>query len=298
MEHRDASPDCQEEDREMSMPVVYGDLMVAPSKSYSPSSFKPQQLVEYLDRVGHALELHEPAALSCEDLCLAHDPSYVEGVLSCAISNGFGNRDAQTAATLRYTSGSLYRAACLALEGGIAASFSSGFHHAGYRHGGGFCTFNGLVVAARRLFVEGRVKRVLILDADYHYGDGTDDILERLELDFVRHETLGEHFHRPEQGEDYLAAVQAIMDSLSQNPVDLILYQAGADVHRDDPLGGVLSTEQMARRDRIVFEGARARRLPLAWNLAGGYQRDEEGSILPVLRLHEQTYRIAMSVFR
>ena len=80
--------------------------------------------------------------------------------------------------------------------------------------------------------------------------------------------------------------------------MDLILYQAGADVHKDDPLGGVLSTEQMACRDRMVFEGARACRLPLAWNLAGGYQRDEEGTILPVLRLHEQTYRIALSVLQ
>ena len=282
----------------LTMPVVYGEKMVAPAKSFSPSSFKPRLLIEYLRRLGYSMEIFRPAALSCDVLCLAHDRRYVEAVLRCEAQNGFGNRDAETAATLPYTSGSFYGAACLALDRGMAASFSSGFHHACHAFGGGFCTFNGLVVTARRLFLQGRVRRVLILDADYHYGDGTEDIIERLGLqDFLRHETMGATFHRPSQGEDYLGAIQTIMDSLSQEPVDLILYQAGADVHVDDPLGGVLTTEQMARRDQIVFESARALRIPLAWNLAGGYQRDEDGTILPVLRLHEQTYRIALSAY-
>jgi len=45
---------------------------------------------------------------------------------------------------------------------------------------------------------------------------------------------------------------------------DLILYQAGADVHVDDPLGGVLTTEQMIERDQIVFDAARASGTPIA----------------------------------
>lgn len=281
-----------------TMPIVYGEKMVAPVTSYSPSSLKPRLLVQHLQRLGYPLDLHEPAALSYDDLCLAHDPGYVQAVLQCTTENGFGNRDPQTAASLPYTSGSFYGAAGLALERGLAASFSSGFHHACYAFGGGFCTFNGLVIAARRLYLEGRVQRVLILDADYHYGDGTDDIVERLGLQtIVRHETLGEHFHRPSQGEDYLNAIQAVMTSLHDKPVDLILYQAGADVHVNDPLGGVLTTEQMARRDQIVFETAHALRIPVAWNLAGGYQRDHDGTILPVLQLHEQTYRIALATY-
>ena len=278
-----------------TMPVVYGEKMVAPSKSYSPSSSKPQLLVNYLQSLDYPVSIQAPVELTINDLCLAHSRDYVEAVLDCRAPNGFGNRDVETAATLPYTSGSLYQAACLALERGLAASFSSGFHHAGYQYGGGFCTFNGLLVVARRLFQERRVGRVLILDADYHYGDGTDDIVHKLSLEFVRHETLGRDFHRPEQAEEYLLALEQIIHSLRKDRVDLILYQAGADVHVDDPLGGLLTTAQMARRDRMVFEAARWLRIPLAWNLAGGYQRDAGGSILPVLRLHEQTYQIALS---
>lgn len=68
---------------------------------------------------------------------------------------------------------------------------------------------------------------------------------------------------------------------------DIVLYQAGADVHVDDPLGGVLSTEQMMWRDKIVFDVARQQSVPIAWNLAGGYQNPIER----VLALHLNTMR-------
>jgi hypothetical protein len=35
---------------------------------------------------------------------------------------------------------------------------------------------------------------------------------------------------------------------------DLILYQAGADPHASAPLGGVLTSQPMSERDRLVFE--------------------------------------------
>ena len=70
---------------------------------------------------------------------------------------------------------------------------------------------------------------------------------------------------------------------------DLVLYQAGADPHINDPLGGWLTTEQLARRDQLVFAGLRQRRIPVAWVLAGGYQRDVAGSLRPVLEIHDNT---------
>ena len=278
------------------MRVVYGEKMVADQLHHiSPSSYKPRLLVAHLRQLGLPLELHEPVAVSREDLCLAHHPEYVNNVLDCIEENGFGNKDPDVAATLPYTSGSFYQACLLALQHGMAASFTSGFHHARYSNGGGFCTFNGLMVAARRLFMEQKVKRLLILDLDYHYGDGTDDILNTLQVDYVRHETFGDRFKRTAQAVDYLQSLERILDSLE--PVDLVLYQAGADVHIDDPLGGLLTTEQMARRDRLVFTATHRLGLPVAWNLAGGYRRDENDTILPVLKLHEQTYRIALEIY-
>jgi hypothetical protein len=35
-------------------------------------------------------------------------------------------------------------------------------------------------------------------------------------------------------------------------------------------------------------------KLPVAWNLAGGYQRDENGEILPVLQIHDNTMKACL----
>ena len=75
---------------------------------------------------------------------------------------------------------------------------------------------------------------------------------------------------------------------------DVVLYQAGADAHIDDPLGGWLTTEQLRRRDAIVFDGLRKLGVPVAWNLAGGYQREADGSIPVVIEIHTNTAREAL----
>lgn len=282
------------------MQVVYGQSMTAKlyhRGSFSPSMYKPGELLAYLRRRGYTMTLHEPIGLRREQFGLAHHPEFVDGVLDCLEENGFGDKDPDIARTLPFTSGSMYQAALLAQQHGMAASFSSGFHHARYDRAAAFCTFNGLVVTAQLLYNQGCIQRLLILDLDYHYGDGTADLIERHGLDYIRHETGGEHFRAPIQAQEYLTYVEEVMRSLESDPVDLILYQAGADVHVDDPLGGVLTTEQMALRERLVFEGAHRLKIPIAWNLAGGYQRDQDGGIEPVLRLHEQTFRIAQEIY-
>jgi len=70
---------------------------------------------------------------------------------------------------------------------------------------------------------------------------------------------------------------------------DVVLYQAGADPHVDDPLGGWLTTEQLRRRDARVFQTFARLGVPVAWNLAGGYQREPDGSIPKVLEIHDNT---------
>jgi hypothetical protein len=50
-------------------------------------------------------------------------------------------------------------------------------------------------------------------------------------------------------------------------------------------------------RDRRVFDACRRRDTPIAWNLAGGYQHDEDGGISPVLRGHLNTFIACAAVF-
>lgn len=65
----------------------------------------------------------------------------------------------------------------------------------------------------------------------------------------------------------------------------------------DDPLGGYLTTEEMRQRDRYVFQMCKGAGIPLAWNLAGGYQREPDGSIPIVLELHGNTMQECCAVF-
>jgi acetoin utilization deacetylase AcuC-like enzyme len=127
------------------------------------------------------------------------------------------------------------------------------------------------MVTATALLREGLVRLVMILDCDQHFGDGTEQILERLDLaGSVENISFGQWFGRPTDASAYLTE---LVQQVSRLPgFDLVLYQAGADVHVDDPLGGVLTTEQMIERDRVVFEAPVKAGVPIAWNLAGGYQ--------------------------
>lgn len=258
----------------------------------SPSAGKPARAVaDWLNRgLVRPEDVHSFEPVSADDLKLAHDAGFVDGVLNGTVRNGFGNRDPQVAASLPYTTGSLLAASRHALAYREAVcSPTSGFHHAGFDEAEGFCTFNGLIVTAMKLHAEGRVETVGIIDLDMHYGNGTQDLIQHHGLHWIRHHTQSRRFQEPADlgrgGERYFNWLdQALVDC---QDVDLVIYQAGADPHVRDPLGGLLTEQQMALRDHAVFGALSGR--PVVWNLAGGYQTDGQGGIAPVLRLHRNT---------
>lgn len=275
------------------------DLISEPLSAVSPSGGKPKSVFDALMGTGWAIEQVAPEPVDVVDLCRVHDPMFVEEVLGRLRSNGFGSREFSVARSLPYTSGACVGAALVALRDGISASLTSGFHHAGPHGPRAFCTFNGLMVAAVKLLDLGRVQRVAILDCDFHYGDGTQAILDAQGLsDRVLHISLGERYRRPERAAAYLAELEALRERFAAFAPDLIFYQAGADLHVDDPLGGVLTTDQMRQRDRLVFHTARTLGIPLTWNLAGGYQVERDGSIPRVVALHLNTFEEALRVWQ
>ena len=270
------------------IPVFYRPEMTAISRFFAPGTFKPRACVEDWSRCGFMNVARHFDPASRDALCLAHDPRYVDGVLAGRICNGFNGTEADVAASLPYTSGSMIAAAEEAvLNGGMACAPVSGFHHARYDSAAGFCTFNGLIITARHLQTRGYAKSIGILDLDQHYGDGTDEIIDHLRLRHIRHVSAGRENRTSRDAETFLGQLADLV--LSFATCDVLLYQAGADPHVDDPLGGWMTTEQLARRDQIVFETATQVGLPVAWNLAGGYQRDATGGIAPVLEIHRHT---------
>jgi acetoin utilization deacetylase AcuC-like enzyme len=269
------------------------------------------------------VRLEEPAPVSEAELRLVHTPDYIDAVRTgtpraLAESQKFPwSRDLFPSVCL--TNGACVAAARRALRDGVAAALASGFHHAHADHGEGFCTFNGLVVAADALKTRGEVRTVAVLDLDLHYGNGTAALAAtrpyltvisiygsdyHANVDY-RDVTVRHHKDGPNHLSVALPAgcdgrrLNEILDQhlpalLKSGKPDLLLYQAGADPLQDDPYSPLaLSHLDLLERDRKVFEFARRHALPIAWVLAGGYTKD----ITKVVEVHLNTFRAAAMVF-
>ena len=246
----------------------------------TPIVYNPEQKIEYdfisvakipvfIEQCGRLPVYSEPYGTS--DLCLAHDAGYVARVFDLTESNGFGTYDPMLNLSLLYSNSNVWTGVEIAKQKGVACAASQGFHHAGYRYGGGFCTFNGLVIAALKWYNENGSK-VLILDGDAHWGDGTDDIIKELAIeDHVINVTPDRTEQRPWVFAQFW---QWVADLIDAHRPGLIIYQAGADAWVQDPLrSGYLSREQLEWRDRAVFSAALQSSTPCVWTLAGGYSK-------------------------
>lgn len=282
------------------IPVFYSlDQVVVQQLGASPSARKPPEVIASWRQRGFPLEVMTPEPATYAEFCLAHDPKHVEDVLLCRKSNGFGSRSPEVSRSLPWTTGSLLSAARHALRVGapVVVSPTSGFHHAGPRKCEGFCTFNGLMVTvlAVRVREDGTLRRIGIIDCDEHYGNGTADIIEEHSLqDTVPHYTYGSEdlWRNRRDAEAWLARLPGIVAAF--RGCDLVLYQAGADPHENDPFSrGILSNEHLYQRDLIVFRGLKALGVPVVWNLAGGYQEP----LRRVLDIHDNTMRACVEVY-
>jgi acetoin utilization deacetylase AcuC-like enzyme len=72
----------------------------------------------------------------------------------------------------------------------------------------------------------------------------------------------------------------ALSSGLRQFQPDLLCYIAGADPYREDQLGGLaLTIDGLKQRDRLVFNVARTRNIPVMVTFAGGYARNVEDTV-------------------
>lgn len=240
------------------------------------------------------IEMVSPTPLTREEVEEVHDPAYVRAVQTgeprhLAESQGF-DWDPGLWRMVLASNGGAVAAALVALDDGVAGSLSSGLHHARRAGGAGFCTFNGLVLAARRALAAGAAS-VLIVDLDAHCGGGTASLIAsepRIwqvdvavnsfdHYDVTARDTAGDRLwlEYVTRSDDYLAAVRRGLGHASAHgpAFDLCLYNAGMDPHQDSSTGGLrgITTAILAERERLVFEWARDRGVPIAFVIAGGY---------------------------
>lgn len=279
----------------MGLKVFYNPQQAARNvRVFSPSPGKPELVMKEWRKQKIPMQVVSSFAPATKrDFYLAHHEKMVDGILSGKLANGFGNSDEEVIRSLPWTTGSMIAATLDALKsGGITVSPTSGFHHASYIHSAAFCTFNGLAIAAMRARLAG-ANKVGVLDLDQHYGNGLVSIMKELDLRFIKHYTIGEHRYGPKDGMKFIKLLPRLMETMFAD-CDVLIYQAGADSCNQDPLGGVFSPKEMRLRDRTVFQTAMKMELPVAWNLAGGYQDKFQN----VLDLHTATAEEAVQALR
>jgi acetoin utilization deacetylase AcuC-like enzyme len=281
----------------MRVPVVHHPAYVAP---LPPSHRFPMpkfgRLFAYLGEAGLVLpnQVRRPEPAPRGWLELSHTPGYVTAVLEQRLDAEAERRlglpvSPALALRSRCAVGGTVLAARLALEHGLACNTAGGSHHAHAAFGSGFCVFNDVAVAARTLLADGLIGKALVVDLDVHQGDGTAAIFAR----DPRVSTLSVHCRanypvRKQQSDldvaldagvgdaEYLVVVESLLPPvLDRVRPDLVFYNAGVDPHADDRLGRLsLSDAGLAERERCVLSACRARGLPLACVVGGGYAED------------------------
>lgn len=276
---------------------------------------KYQYLYEEVRRGVQAewVQFFEPQALSIEAIKRVHDAEYVDllaqGIMPAAKMRriGFPWSEALITRTLTSAAGTLLTAE-KALEHGIALHLSGGYHHAHKDFGSGFCLFNDLVIAAKHMLDNEHVDKILIIDSDVHHGDGTATLCQE-EPDIV---TLSFHCdknfpaRKPQSDldvplakgtddETFLMTFKEVVEmALNLHRPDMVIYDAGVDIHQDDELGYFdVSTQAIFERDRFLFQLMKNRGIPVAAVVGGGY-RTNHADLVPI---HMQLIKAAREVF-
>ena len=242
---------------------------------------------------------------SLHDLACVHAPEYVEalktGEPSDLASTGGewfpGSIDVSLSVL-----GAFFDAIDSALTDGVSGMLGGGGHHAYPAHGGALSPVNDLAIGVHYLRRRG-IRRVLVLDLDAHFGNGTaasfphDPDLFLFDFhghasDFWHPDTphLFKNFRDEPDARLYLRALQKELPAvLEAFQPEACLYAAGMDVFSGTPNPPLrLKTPDIEKRESIVFEALSSRRVPVAYVHAGGY-----ASLETLAALHLITARVA-----
>jgi acetoin utilization deacetylase AcuC-like enzyme len=243
----------------------------------------------------------EPRAITREDALLVHTERYVASLERPEVWKEIFELKAHEYAPEKATrplnelfddialkSGGTVLAAELALERGMAANLGGGYHHAFPDRGRGFCVLHDVAIAIRKLQRDKKIVRAMIVDVDFHQGDGSAVIFQDDASVFTLSIHSEEGWPEEKQQSDldipvysheqdqYLEKLRnGVRQALTQLSPDMVMFVAGSDAYELDVLPGTsflkLSLDVMRARDEFVLQTFADLGVPLCMVFAGGY---------------------------
>ena len=207
----------------------------------------------------------KPKKFDSKYLKITHNSNYVSEVQKSFPQKGLFFLDGDTIVSPGSKKASIDAVGSIiaAIDGVQEKEFQNAFcavrppgHHAEKSKAMGFCIYNNVAVGANYLLEKYKLKKIAIIDFDVHHGNGTQDIFYDNEK--VVYISTHQYPYYPGTGgnkergkynnilniplpagttsEEYLNAYEHVLKKLKEFKPEFILFSAGFDAHKDDPL--------------------------------------------------------------
>ncbi|MFL6228499.1 MAG: histone deacetylase [Pyrinomonadaceae bacterium] len=257
-------------------------------------------------------DLFEPQPAALADVLLVHTEDYVTRLRAGSLTPrelrrlGLPWSKALVRRSFLAASGTI-NSARFALVDGVGSNLAGGTHHAFADHGEGFCVLNDVAIAIRALKRDGLIEHAAIVDLDVHQGNGTATIFadDASVFTFSMHgaknyplfkarSTLDVELPDGTGDEEYLRTLAENLPRVFAHEPDIVFYLGGADPYVGDKLGRLsLSIAGLRARDESVLSECKARGVPVATVMSGGYAAKIDDTV----EIHCNTIRAVREIF-
>ena len=230
-------------------------------------------IVENLKKFEKKLVWKKPITVDKKFLKITHTSKYVDMIESSFPEKGFSYLDGDTIVSPGSKEATFDAVGSIisAIDGVINKDFINAFcavrppgHHSEQEKAMGFCIFNNVAVGANYLISKYKYKKIAIIDFDVHHGNGTQDIFYNNEK--VLYISTHQYPYYPGSGSnkekgkynnilniplpagtnsnEYLDAYEHVLKKLKEFKPEFVLFSAGFDAHKDDPLAQLQLTSK------------------------------------------------------
>ena len=230
-------------------------------------------IINNLKKFEKKLIWKKPIVFDKKFLKITHSSKYVEMIEGSFPEKNFSYLDGDTVVSPGSKEATFDAVGSIisAIDGVINKDFKNAFcavrppgHHSEQEKAMGFCIFNNVAVGANYLISKYKYKKIAIIDFDVHHGNGTQDIFHDNEK--VLYISTHQYPYYPGSGSnkekgkynnvlniplpagtnssEYLDAYEHVLKKLKEFKPEFLLFSAGFDAHKDDPLAQLQLTSK------------------------------------------------------